>query len=458
MMLYRSFHINAPLNKVLRSPKFDVKNIISNLSLYTDSVKKRALVNGPELLNSLQELPKLYNDWKLQNNELSKIQTERKKLELQLYKLKGISEQGSDKFSLISALQDYKQKTKLIISRINDLNSRIHGTCEDLPNLLDASVPFDGKPKIYKMINPLAAYVPDQTRDHLEIMTKHKNLVDFANGSLVTGTSFYYLINEGAELEYALIQYSLRKAKAHGFQICIPPSVARMEIINACGFRPRDMNNEQQIYKIEKNNTGDDADEQLGLIATAEITLAGLGINKVFTNLPLKKVGVTRSYRAEAGARGKDTRGLYRVHEFSKVELFCWCKPEDSSRILQDLRDLQIEIITELGLTAQVLNMPTNDLGAPAYQKYDIEVWMPGRGTFGEVTSTSNCRDFQSRRMNSKYIDENGGQQYIHTLNGTCMAVPRVILAIVENFYNKETNTISIPKVLQPFMNNKEYI
>ena len=199
----------------------------------------------------------------------------------------------------------------------------------------------------------------------------------------------------------------------------------------------------------------------MGLVATAEITLAALGFNQIM-ELPQgdvqKYVGLSRSYRAEAGARGKDTRGLYRVHEFSKVELFCWCNPTKGDEVLESLKEFQIDIIQSLGLYGKVLNMPANDLGNSAYKKYDIEVWMPGRGSFGEVSSASNCRDFQSRRLNSRFKNKDGSLKYLYTLNGTAMAVPRVVIAIVENFYDQKTDMIKIPRPLVPYMNGKEYI
>lgn len=251
----------------------------------------------------------------------------------------------------------------------------------------------------------------------------------------------------------ALTLYATKKAREHGFAMCIPPSVAKNEVIDACGFRPRDMNNEQQIYHV--------ADTTWGLTATAEIALAGMGINTTMdlSPGPKKVCGISRSYRAEAGARGKDTRGLYRVHEFTKVELFCWSTPDQSEQVLEDLRRFQIELVSELGLSAKVLNMPANDLGAPAFQKYDIEAWMPGRGSFGEITSTSNCTDFQSRRMNTKFKDPSTGKaSYVHTLNGTALAVPRVIIALVENFYDPKSDSIAIPEPLIPYMDGKESI
>jgi len=221
-------------------------------------------------------------------------------------------------------------------------------------------------------------------------------------------------------------------------------------VYNACGFKPRDQNNEQQVYLL---------DGGLCLTGTAEIPLAGWAAHTTFSKLPIRKVGVSRSYRAEAGARGADTKGLYRVHEFTKVELFAWTTTfEESKKMHQEILALQTEILTELGLCCRVLNMPAYDLGAPAYQKYDIEAWMPGRGNWGEVTSASNCLDYQSRRLHTKYSLPDGSSQYAMTLNGTAVAVPRVIIAILENNYDKNLNRVEIPHVLRPGMDDKQYI
>lgn len=233
-----------------------------------------------------------------------------------------------------------------------------------------------------------------------------------------------------------------------------PPSVVRSEVVNACGFKPNDQNNEKQIYELEG--------EKKSLTGTAEIPLAAFHASTTFpegSSFPKKYVGVSRSYRAEAGASGKDTKGLYRVHEFTKVELFHFTTPEGASKELQQLKEMQVEIISELGLAAKVLNMPTSDLGSPAMQKYDIEAWMPGRGSWGELTSCSNCGDYQARRLGIRYkISKESGSKHVSTLNGTAMAVPRVIVALIEQNYNPKTKEIRIPKVLQPYMDGKDKI
>ncbi|AMD21676.1 HFL180Wp [Eremothecium sinecaudum] len=443
MLIKRQLHISACL-QFIRRPNFDVKGIISKLPSYVDSVKGRELVVSDELLSQLNQLQNKQQQIGDLNKEISYVQTRRKQIESEIKK---------DKSSIVqlkTELKNLKEKFQNFMAEQNSIKDSILETCLSLPNLVHPDVPKTD-PEIVHWINPKAEYKPDPIRDHHRIMVK-KHLVDFDTAASVTGTSWYYLINEGAMLEQALVQYACKKARSWGYKLCLPPSIVRNEVINACGFRPRDMNDERQIFHLSET--------KLGLTATAEIPLAALGLEKTIDierSTPV--VGVSRSYRAEAGSRGRDTKGLYRVHEFTKVELLHWAKPEESDATLEKLRAFQTEIITELGLSGKVLNMPMNDLGSPAYKKYDIEVWMPGRGTFGEVSSASNCTDYQSRRLNSKFEDKSTGKlNYVHTLNGTAMAVPRAIIAIVENFYEPSTERITIPKPLRPYMDNMEYI
>lgn len=438
-------------SSTLRKPQFDIKTIIKNIPRYENSVKYRELVAENTLLSGLSELPGQNEQLRELRTQMNKIQRERREIESE------IKQKRVDVRSFHERLVVLKSQYQDCINKISQIDTSIEGTILSLPNLLHDSVPLDGKPEIVQWINKPKddTQYPQSSdkRDHVSIMTR-KGLLDLRRAASASGTSSYYLINEAARLEMALINYAIDFAtKRGGFQLVAPPSLARLEVIDACGFRPRDMNGEKQIYAIEGRN--------VGLIATSEITLAAMGLNDTidFHGEKSKRVvGVSRCYRAEAGSRGRDTRGLYRVHEFNKVEMFCWSRPEDSDALLEELKSLQIDIIDSLGLYAKVLNIPSNDLGNPAYKKYDIEVWMPGRGSFGEVSSASNCTDFQSRRLNTKFRREDGKLEYVHTLNGTAMAVPRVLLAIVENFYDPETDLISVPGPLRPYMGNKEYI
>lgn len=435
----------ALLHGVLKRPQYNVRSILQNIDKYQDAIAKRQLKSGSDLAQKLAKLPLSCETIKGLNQRLAAIQKERKAVENLIKKDK------SNIAALSSEIKRFKEQHRQIADELEIAEFELNDLCGSLPNLVSSTTPAS-EPQIVQWINPKESYKPDPSRDHVSIMLK-KSMVDFQIAANVSGTSWFYLLNEGAELEHALVSYALRRAKDAGFQMCIPPSIVRNEVIDSCGFRPRDMNNEQQIYHIDGTS--------LGLTATAEIALAGLGTNQVIdlSNGPRRLVGVSRSYRAEAGARGKDTKGLYRVHEFTKVELFCWSRPDESDELLEKLKDLQIDIVSSLGISAKVLNMPANDLGAPAFKKYDIEAWMPGRGSFGEISSSSNCLDFQSRRLNTKYKDQTTGKlEYAHTLNGTAMAVPRVILALIENNYDPATETVAIPEPLREFMGGKTFI
>ncbi|KAF9119380.1 seryl-tRNA synthetase [Mortierella sp. 14UC] len=323
--------------------------------------------------------------------------------------------------------------------------------------------------------------------DHVAL-AKHLDLVDFESATAVTGSRWYYLKNEAALLELALIQFATQRAVMAGFMPVITPDVVRPEVVQACGFQPRD--EASQTYWVStvapgsaKSTTPEGAHHHqhsaLCLVATAEIALAGMNLNRVIeeSQLPIKMAGFGRAFRAEAGSRGAEVKGLYRVHQFSKVELFALSKadPGESDRILEEIRAFQENIFEELGLCYRVLDMPTEELGASAYKKYDIEAWMPGRNGWGEISSTSNCTDYQARRLNIRYRTNKIRQQqqpqphdtsftsspsasnsvvsteFVHTLNGTAMAIPRIIVALLET-YQQRDGSVHLPECLWPFM------
>ncbi len=283
-------------------------------------------------------------------------------------------------------------------------------------------------------------------KDHVQL-AEALNLVDFEAGSLVAGQKFYFLKNEAVLLELALIQYAMTTLIAAGYTPIITPDLARADVLEGIGFIPRGP--ETQIYAIENSD--------LCLIATAEITLGGMHRDQILndTQLPLRYVGLSHCFRTEAGAPGRDTRGLYRVHQFTKVEMFAYCVPEQSDAIHQELLEIEEKVFQGLGLPYQVIDTCTGDLGGPAYRKFDIEAWMPGRGErgeYGEVTSTSNCTDYQARRLNIRYKSAGQkGTRFAHTLNGTAVAVSRAILAILEN-YQQADGSVIIPEVLRPWV------
>ncbi|KAG0348815.1 hypothetical protein BG004_004074 [Podila humilis] len=323
---------------------------------------------------------------------------------------------------------------------------------------------------------------PYPLQDHVSL-AKTLDLVDFEAATAVTGSRWYYLKNEAALLELALIQFATQRAVQKGFTPVITPDVVRPEVVQACGFQPRD--EASQTYWVSTAAPGATTTTEamvhhqhsaLCLVATAEIALAGMNMNKVLeeNQLPMKLAGFGRAFRAEAGSRGAEVKGLYRVHQFSKVELFVVSKADqtESDRALEDIRQFQEDIYEELGLCYRVLDMPTEELGASAYKKYDIEAWMPGRNSWGEISSTSNCTDYQARRLNIRYRTNkirsdliHGGSiaesrttsnsypttEFAHTLNGTAMAIPRIIVALLET-YQQQDGSVHLPECLWPFM------
>ena len=276
--------------------------------------------------------------------------------------------------------------------------------------------------------------------DHVQLAEQH-DLIDFEGGARVAGHGFYFLKNEAVLLELALQQYAIELLMREGFTPMITPDLARGDVLKGIGFIPRGP--ETQIYSVENHD--------LNLVATAEITLGGLYADEVIDaeKLPIKLCGISHCFRTEAGAAGRASRGLYRVHQFTKVEMFAFTLPEQSEAMHNYFRDLECEIFDGLGIPYRVLDIATGDLGGPAYRKFDLEAWMPGRGDggeYGEVTSTSNCTDYQSRRLDIRYkVKGEKGTQFVHTLNGTAVAISRALIAILEN-YQQADGSILIPK------------
>ncbi|MEK7174793.1 MAG: serine--tRNA ligase, partial [Patescibacteria group bacterium] len=318
---------------------------------------------------------------------------------------------------------------------------------EDVPNGIG-----ENENKELKMVGEKPKF-DFEPKDHLELAERLK-LIDFETGAKVAGSQFYYLKNEGALLELALIHYALDILVEEGFNVIFTPDLAKSRFYLGTGYLPK--GDEAQIYEIK--------DSDLGLIATAEVALAGYHADEVLdaSNLPLKYAGLSHCFRREAGAYGKYSKGLYRVHQFTKVEMFCYTLPEKSSDMHHELLRIEEKIFQGLGLTYRVLEMCAGDLGSQAVKKYDLEAWMPGRGgstgspqgDWGEITSTSNTTDYQSRNLNIKYRLSNGETGFAHTLNGTALATSRAIIALLEN-YQKEDGSIQIPKVLYKYLSFK---
>ncbi len=281
--------------------------------------------------------------------------------------------------------------------------------------------------------------------DHVELAEKH-DLIDFDAGSLVAGHGFYFLKNEAVLLEFGLIQYAIEKLRGEGFTLYSTPDLARQEVLEGTGYNPR--GDETQIYSIENTD--------LSLVATAEITLGGSLKDRILdaSELPIRMAGVSHCFRTEAGAHGRATRGIYRVHQFTKVEMFGFTAPdvEVSDAFQETIVRIEEELFQGLGIPYRVVDTCTGDLGGPAYRKYDLEAWMAGRGDYGEVTSASNCTDYQARRLNIRCKSaKTKGTQFVHTLNGTAIAISRALIALLEN--NQQADgSIAVPEALQKWV------
>jgi len=321
-----------------------------------------------------------------------------------------------------------------------------------IPNLTHPSAPVGGEDAAVEVRlgrTPIADF-EFKPLDHVELGSRLK-LFDFEAGAKVAGHGFYFLTNDGVLLELALQRYAVELMMRENFTVMTTPDLARDSILEGTGFMPRGP--ETQIYSI----TGSD----LSLVATAEITLGGAMHERIFEadELPLKLCGISHCFRTEAGAHGRATRGLYRVHQFTKVEMFAYTLPEQSEDMHNYLLDLECELFDGLGIPYRVIDTASGDLGGPAYRKFDLEAWMPGRGEkgeYGEVTSTSNCTDYQARRLAVRYRKPGEkGTSYVHTLNGTAIAISRAIIAIIEN-HQCSDGSIVVPDALVPWMGKKK--
>jgi seryl-tRNA synthetase len=330
--------------------------------------------------------------------------------------------------------------------RLRSLEAEVTQRLKRIPNLTHPDAPIglteDDSLEVRKVGTPRA--FDFKPKDHV-VLGKELDLIDFETGGKVTGTGFYFLKNDAVLLDLALQQFAVRKLVAAGFTPIITPDLARNSILEGIGFTPR--GEETQVYSIE--------DTDLSLVGTAEITLGGMHADDILDEsaLPIRYVGVSHCFRTEAGAAGRASRGLYRVHQFTKVEMFAFCTPEATGEVHDQMLAIEEDLFQSLGIPYRVLDIASGDLGGPAYRKYDLEAWMPGRGEhgeYGEVTSTSDCTDYQSRRLNIRYRPAGQkGTRFVHTLNGTAVALSRALIAVLEN-YQRADGRIDVPEVLRP--------
>lgn len=347
---------------------------------------------------------------------------------------------------LIAEGKAVKESIATLEQELNSVEQAFQAQARTIPNFAHPQAPVGKEDKDNTAIK-FAGNVPSfafKPKDHVQL-AESLDLIDFETATRVSGPKFYYLKREAVVLQMALERYALDIVMKEGFTPFITPDIAKEEILSGIGFNPR--GEESNIYTIEGTGTC--------LVGTAEITLGGYYADQILdkTQLPIKMAGLSHCFRREAGGAGQYSKGLYRVHQFSKLEMFIYCLPEQSDEFHQQLLAIEEEIFSNLGLAYRVVDTCTGDLGAPAYRKFDIEAWMPGRGDegeYGEVTSTSNCTDYQARSLGVRYRDDEGKPQFVHMLNGTAIALSRAMVAILENYQN-EDGSISIPPALQPY-------
>ncbi len=386
----------------------------------------------------------------LEKQRLEKLQEALEYNRLSNESSKGIGaiKDPAEREQAIARGRELRQKKDAANREVEQIEAEVLALQSRLPNLTHPDVPVGGEAdakeiKFGKTPKPKFDF---PVQDHLQI-AERLSLVDFEAGARVAGAGFYFLQREAAMLDLALQQFTMQLLVSRGFIPIVTPDLALTSILHGIGFNPRGP--ETQIYSIEGT--------ELNLVATAEITLGGMLAGQTLekAELPLKMCGLSHCFRTEAGAAGRASRGLYRVHQFTKVEMFAFTLPDQSDAIHDEFRELECEIFDQLGIPFRVIDTASGDLGGPAYRKFDLEAWMPGRGNggeWGEVTSTSNCTDYQARRLDIRFrTPGQKGTDLVHTLNGTAVATGRAIIAILEN-YQQSDGSVAIPEVLRPWV------
>ena len=463
-------------------PEYNIRHIRNHYELYSKNCDAR---NYKAQLDNPSKIVRLFEEWARSKSDTRDLRVRNNVIQKELSHTERPSEvktesqyiTGQERVKLLEEARGLKEKLATSTIQEQQLLGEIDALAAELPNLTSEETPLGPDPSVVEYINEHPGVSTTETnlaKSHVEIGAD-LDLLDFAGAATASGWGWYYLRNEGALLEQALIQYALKVAREHGFTIVTPPSMVYSHIVSACGFRPRDQSGEQQVYNIEQAKKDQGSDKPAwSLAGTAEIPFAGMKAKQVLdgADLPIKVVGPSRCYRAEAGARGVDTKGLYRVHEFTKVEMFAWTLPGAEQEAFDSLLSIQKTILQNLGLHCRILEMPSEDLGASASRKQDIEAYFPSRRRknshargkdnegWGEVTSASICTDYQTRRLATRVKNVPGSEKSLEfpsTVNGTAVAVPRVLAAILENGWDKE-GFVRIPEVLWPWMHGMQTI
>ncbi len=416
----------------------DRKTILQNPTLVAENAARRGVACDVETLVTLEkkrlDTLQRVQDLNRQANETSKGI--------------GKTKDPAERERIIALGRELREKKDAAQTEHDRLEAEIVALQAALPNLTHPDVPTGGEEdavelSLGKTARPQFDFEP---RDHLELGQLH-DLFDFEAGARVAGSGFYFLKNAAVRLDLALQQYAVGFLSDRGFTPLATPDLALTSVLQGTGFQPRGP--ETQIYSIENS--------ELNLVATAEITLGGMlaGQTVEVDQLPIRLCGLSHCFRTEAGAAGRASKGLYRVHQFTKVEMFAFTAPDQSDAVHEEMRQLECELFDALEVPYRVIDTASGDLGAPAYRKYDLEAWMPGRGDggqWGEVTSTSNCTDYQARRLNVRFRRPGKkGTEFVHTLNGTAVATGRAIIAMLEN-HQRADGSIRVPDVLRPWV------
>lgn len=361
---------------------------------------------------------------------------------------------GAEKQEAILAMKQVGETEKSAHEKQQTVEKALLEKLAYIPNLTHESTPAgpDETGNVIVKTHGTPRQFDFEPKDHIELGV-NLGILNFEDATRMSGTRFAYLMGEAALLEFALIQFAIHKLVKKGFKPVVPPVLVREHALYATGFFPADRN---EIYHVNpKLHEEDNENDDLYLVGTSEVPLTMIHEGKILdaAELPLRYAGFSSCFRREAGSYGKDTQGLIRVHQFDKIEMFSFCDPKKSWEEHELIRATEEEIMQELGLAYQVLNICSGDLGYPAAKKYDLEAWIPTQGKYRELTSCSNCTDYQARRARIRHRNpETGKNDHIHTLNGTAIAIGRTLVAIMEN-YQQADGSIQIPNVLHPYMN-----
>ena len=356
---------------------------------------------------------------------------------------------GDEKTALLANAKDLADKVKAADTKRAEIEAQVNAMAMQLSNVLDPEAPIGGEADfvVIEHVGTPRDFTKDgfEPKDHVEL-GKLLGAIDTERGAKVAGSRSYYLTGMGALLEFALVNYAISSATKSGFTPVIPPVLVNPAAMEGTGFLGQAAEN---VYHLERDD--------VYLVGTSEVPLAAMHMDEILPaeKLPLRYAGYSTCFRREAGTYGKDTRGIIRVHQFDKVEMFSFCKPEEAKEEHKRILQWEKDFLNAMEIPYRVIDVASGDLGSSANRKFDIEAWIPTQGTYREVTSTSNCTEFQARRLNIRYKDSDGTKA-IATLNGTLVAIPRMIVAILENHQNAD-GSVNVPKALQPFLGTSRF-